>query len=82
MCSENPNAAEAATKICIKYSKHGRFYLSSTIDCRCIAYFDPMLEQKNYGYQLFSVDTKETDLLIKQKIEVKFVLFSSSQTLW
>ena len=27
-------------KICIKYNKHGCSSVSSTIDCRCLAYFD------------------------------------------
>ena len=32
---------EGSPKICIKYSKYGRSSFSSTIDCKCLAYFDP-----------------------------------------
>ena len=27
-------------KICIKYRKHGRYFFSSKIDCRCLWYFE------------------------------------------
>ena len=35
-------------KICIKYSKHGISSFSSTVDCRCLAYFKSILyKEKN-----------------------------------
>ena len=54
------------SKICIKYSKLGRFSFSPTIDCSCLAYFDlkkyilkPKLSFFSTFILLFSTDATE-----------------------
>ena len=46
-------------KICIKYSKHRSSSYSSTIDCKCLAYFKSIVHfiEKNLNFILSKVRT-------------------------